>query len=399
MTEKKRLFSLRAVLGLVALLALGACNQGQEGQQGVEQQPRPLPVKELHRSTVVVQKEYAATLEGVVTVEVRPQVGGTLKEIAVDEGQAVDAGQLLFTIDQRPYREALNAAVAARQSAEAAVALADIDVKKYKPLVENKVVSDIKLLEAEAARRSARAQLAQARAAEEQARIDLGYTRIEAPVSGYIAEIPFRLGSLVRAGQDEALTTLTDVSRVHAYFSLSEVDFVRFKQQFEGATVEEKLVSVPPVTLELADGSLYGENGKLDAVGGQFDRTTASVRFRATFPNEHGLLRSGNTGTVRIAWTYSDVITVPQSATMDLQDRVFVFRVTDDNTVARTPVTVAGVSGGEYLISEGLANGDRIVLSGFSRLPDGAPIQPVDPDAKERGAEDAEQQTNQAEGA
>lgn len=399
MTEKKRLFSLRAVLGLVVLLALGACNRGQEGQQGAEQQPRPLPVKELHRSTVVVQKEYAATLEGVVTVEVRPQVGGTLKEIAVDEGQSVEAGQLLFTIDQRPYREALNAAVAARQSAEAALWLADIDVKKYKPLVENKVVSEIKLLEAEAARRSARAQLAQARAAEEQARIDLGYTRIEAPVSGYIAEIPFRLGSLVKAGQDGALTTLTDVSRVHAYFSLSEVDFTRFKQQFEGETLEEKLVSVPPVTLELADGSLYGENGKLDAVSGQFDRSTASVRFRATFPNEHGLLRSGNTGTVRIAWTYSDMITVPQSATMDLQDRVFVFRVNDDNTVARTPVTVAGVSGSEYLVSEGLKDGDRIVLSGFSRLPDGTPIRPVDPDAKESGAQESEQQANQAEGA
>ncbi|MBF0586081.1 efflux RND transporter periplasmic adaptor subunit [Prosthecochloris sp. N3] len=399
MTEKNRLFSLRAVLGLVALLALGACNQGQEGQPGAVQQPKPLPVKELQRSTVVVQKEYSAVLEGVVTVDVRPQVGGTLKEIAVDEGEKVEAGQLLFTIDDRPFREALNAAEGSRRSAAAAVALAKIEVKKYKPLVKNKVVSEIKLLEAEAGLQAAEAQLAQALAAVEQAKIDLGYTRIEAPVSGYIGEIPLRIGSLVKAGQDDALTTLTDVSRVHAYFSLSEVDFTRFKQQFEGETLEEKLASVPPVTLELADGSRYGEEGRLDAVSGQFDRTTASVRFRATFPNDNGLLRSGNTGTVQIGWTYRDMIVVPQSATMDLQDRVFVFRVTEDNTVARTPVTVEGVHGTGYLVSGGLDDGDRIVLSGFSRLPDGTPIQPVDPDAKESGAEEAEQQTNQAEGA
>jgi len=359
---------------VVVLMALAGCGRGNDGA-GARQAPS-LPVMPVERTSTVVPREYSAILEGVVSVEIRPQTEGTLQEIAVDEGDYVRRGQLLFAIDERVYREELRSAEAQRNAARAALAVAEIEVEKLGPLVKNKVVSPIQMKEAVARRRSAKADVEQASAALEKARINLGYTRITAPVDGYIGDIPFRLGSLVSKNQSDALTTLTDVSRIRAYFSMSEVDFVKFKQRFTGASIEEKLASVPPVSLVLADGSRYVRQGRIDAVNGQFDRSTASVMFRATFPNDDGLLREGNTGKVLLSYRYDNVFRVPQSATMDLQDRVFVMKVAEDSTVARAPVSVLGKSGTDYLISDGLENGDRIVLSGMGRLQDGMRIAP-----------------------
>ncbi|PWW81940.1 MULTISPECIES: efflux RND transporter periplasmic adaptor subunit [Prosthecochloris] len=335
-----------------------------------------LPVMKIERSSPVVQREYSSLLEGVVTVEVRPQVDGTLREIAIDEGAFVKRGQLLFGIDDRVYREELKSAVAARNVAKASLEVAGIEVERLRPLVKNKVVSQIQLKQAIANHRSAKASLEKAEAAVQAARINLGYTRITAPVDGYIGDIPFRIGSLVSKNQPEQLTTLTDVHEIRAYFSMSEVDFVHFRQQYPGSSIEEKLALMPPVTLLLADGSRYPLKGRLDAVSGQFDRTTASVMFRATFPNPDGVLRSGNTGKVKVPYRYENVVQVPQAGTADLQDRIFVVKVGEGNAVTRAPITVIDRSNLNYIVSGGLEEGEMIVLSGFSRLPDGAVINP-----------------------
>lgn len=362
--------------------ALAGCGGG--GMGGGMQPPTPqLPVMKIERSSTVLAKQYSAMLEGVVTVEVRPQVDGTLQEIAVDEGAFVKAGQLLFGIDDREYREDLKSAVAAQSAAQAALEVAGIEVERLRPLVKNKVVSQIQLKQALANHRSAQASLKQAEAALERARINLEYTRIKAPVDGYIGVIPFRVGSLVSENQSHQLTTLTDVHEMRAYFSMSEIDFARFKQQFPGSTIEEKLSAVPQVTLLLADGSRYPFEGRLDAVSGQFDRSTASIMFRATFPNADGVLRSGNTGKVSIANRYDNVVQVPQASTADLQDRIFVFKVSDDNSITRTPITVIAKSSSNYIVSDGLEEGDMIVVSGFSRLPDGTVIDPQPLEEKE----------------
>ncbi|UZJ40335.1 efflux RND transporter periplasmic adaptor subunit [Prosthecochloris sp. SCSIO W1101] len=370
-------------------VALAGCGGGSR-DGGMQQQAPQLPVMKIESSSTVVAKQYSALLEGVVTVEVRPQVDGTLQEIAVDEGAFVKSGQLLFGIDDRVYREEQKSAVAAQSVAKAALEVAGIEVERLRPLVKNKVVSQIQLKQAQANHRSAKASLEQAEAAVQRARINLDYTRIKAPVDGYIGDIPFRVGSLVSENQPEQLTTLTDVHEMQAYFSMSEIDFVRFKQQFPGSSIEEKLTAVPPVTLLLADGSRYPFEGTLDAVSGQFDRSTASVMFRATFPNADGMLRSGNTGKVIIANRYDNVVQVPQASTADLQDRIFVFKVSEDNSVTRTPITVVGKSNANYIVSGGLEDGDMIVVSGFSRLPDGTVIDPQPPE--EEGGSDQKKQ-------
>ena len=359
----------------IVMLSIFLFGCGGRGNAPGAQAPS-LPVMKIERSSPVVQREYSSLIEGVVTVEVRPQVDGTLQEIAIDEGAFVKSGQLLFGIDDRVYREELKSAVAARNVAKASLEVTEIEVERLKPLVKNKVVSQIQLKQAIANHRSAKASLEKTEAAVQTARINLGYTRITAPVDGYIGDIPFRIGSLVSKNQPEQLTTLTDVHEIRAYFSMSEVDFVHFKQQYPGSSIEEKLALMPPVTLLLADGSRYPLKGRLDAVSGQFDRTTASVMFRATFPNPDGVLRSGNTGKVSVPYRYENVVQVPQASTADLQDRIFVVKVGEGNAVSRAPITVIDRSNLNYIVSGGLEEGDMIVLSGFSRLPDGAVINP-----------------------
>jgi membrane fusion protein (multidrug efflux system) len=214
----------------------------------------------------------------------------------------------------------------------------------------------------------------QAKAAVANAQINIGYTSIRASASGYIGRIPFKTGSLV--GKTDVLTILSDISEMYAYFSLSEPDFIAFKNQFAGNTIEEKVKKVPPVELLLADNSVYAAKGKINSIEGQFDKTTGAISFRATFPNPGGILRTGNTGKVRIPQLYSDALVVPIEATFEVQDKVFVFVVGDSNKVASKPITVSGKTTNYYFVKDGVKAGDKIVFSGVGNLQDGAAIVP-----------------------
>ncbi len=183
-------------------------------------------------------------------------------------------------------------------------------------------------------------------------------------------------GSLVGPADPQALTELSDVHDVHVYFSLSEKDFVAFKEQYPGETLKDKLKQLPTVSLLLADNSAYARQGKIDMIDGQFDKTTGAITLRASFANPQGLLRSGNTGKIRLSLQHKDALLVPQSATIDMQDKVFVFAVADSNKVKKQVITVEGKAGDNYIVKDGIKPGDRIVLSGFDHLQDGTVIQP-----------------------
>ncbi|MBM3423178.1 MAG: efflux RND transporter periplasmic adaptor subunit [Chlorobi bacterium] len=364
---------------LAALCAMPIAASGCGDKDGADgaSQAMALAALMLRTGSAVVVQEYPARIEGTVNVEIRPQVDGILEKIYVDEGSLVKAGQPLFRIDSRLYREQLNQAVAAQHAAEAAAAIARIEVDKLTPLVQNNVVSDIQLKAAKASLQAAKANVEQARAASQSARINFGYTVISAPTGGYIGTIPFRTGSLISRGDGKPLTLLSDVRQVYGYFSMSEADFMRFRRQYAGATIEEKIRSVPPVTLLLADGSAYGKKGALEMVGGQFDESTAAIALRAVFPNENGLLRTGNTGRIRLESRFEGVLLVPQAATMEMQDKVFVFRLDKKGLVRRTAFTVSGKSGDSYIAGPELKSGDVIVTSGLGRLRDGMAVKPV----------------------
>jgi membrane fusion protein (multidrug efflux system) len=360
---------------LVAGLFIYGFSKGSEAP-AVAQQEIAVPVLAINSGNAVTYSEYPVTVEGRTNVEIRPQVDGYLDKVFVDEGAFVSAGQPLFKINDHRYAEALNNAQGALNAAEAAVINARLEVEKLTPLVEGKVVAEYQLKSAKASLKIAEANRKQAQAAVASARINLGYTLIKAPVDGYITRLPKKQGSLVSAADPMPLTELSDIGEVHAYFSLSESDFITFREKNAGSTLNEKIKNLPPVTLVLPNGSEYEHKGRIDMVNGQFDKTTGAITLRASFPNAQGLLRSGNTGKVRLGITHGNTVTVPQASTVEVQDKIFVYTVDKANKVTKVPVTVFGKSGTDYLVKDGLKAGDRIVYKGFESLQDGAVVKP-----------------------
>ncbi len=360
----------------IAAMAIYSCNSSSGNSGGYQQPVQSLPVITVSNMPAITYQEFSASLEGSKDVEIRPQVDGYLDKIYVDEGAYVKKGQPLFHINDRPYREQLNNAKAGLAAAKANLANAQINVAKLAPLVENNVVSDVQLKTAQSTYNAAAANVSQAEAMVQAAEISIGYSLIKAPVDGYIGRIPLKTGSLVGLGTAEALTVVSEIKDVYAYFSFSENDFLLFKNQFPGITIEEKIKQMPPVELVLADNSVYPLKGKVQTVSGQFNNSMGAISFRASFQNADGLLRSGNTGRIRIPRSVSSALIVPQEATFELQDKVFVFVLADSNKVVSTPITVTGKSGNYYLVDKGISSGQKIVYSGLDRLRDGVAIQP-----------------------
>ena len=243
-------------------------------------------------------------------------------------------------------------------------------------MVENNVISEVQLKTARAAYAAAVAMADQAKAQVGNAQINIGYTYIKAPINGYVGRFPYKTGSLVGKGESEPLTLLSDVSEIYAYFSLSEQDFIAFKKQFAENTIEEKVKQVPSVELLLADNSVYDQKGKLNTIEGQFDKSMGTITFRATFPNAGRMLRTGNTGKVRIPQILNSTLIVPQESTFDVQDKVFVFVVNDSNKVTSKPISISGKTAAYYFVNDGLKEGERIVYSGTGSLQDGMMITP-----------------------
>ncbi len=370
----KRIILIIAIVLVAGLAFYGFTRGGDE--QAAPPQAVSVPVLKINAGDAVTYQEYPVTVEGRTNVEIRPQVDGYLDKVFVDEGAFVKAGQPIFKINESRYRELLNNAQGALNGAEGALINAKLEVEKMTPLFEGKVISEFQLKNAKASVKIAEANKNQAQAAVASAKINLGYTLITAPVDGYITRLPKKQGSLVSAADPTPLTLLSDIQEIHAYFSLGEADFIAFKDRFEGNTLNDKLKKLPPVVLVLADGSEYEQKGRIDMVDGQFDRTTGAITLRASFPNAKGLLRSGNTGRVRLGISYGNSIVIPQSATAEVQDKVFVYIVDKDNKVTKTPVTILGKSGNDYLIKDGLKAGDRIVYKGFETIADGTVIIP-----------------------
>ena len=363
-------------LTIIIALTLHACKSSTSSSGYEPPPPAALPVITLSGMPATTYQEFSASLEGSKDIQVRPQIDGYIEKIFIDEGAYVKKGQSLFQINSRTYLAQLNNARAALAAAKANLVNSQINVSKLTPLVQNNVISDVQLKTAQATYDASAANVSQAEAVVRNAEINLSYTMIKAPVDGYIGRIPFKAGALVGTTTQEPLTVISEIKNVYAYFSLSENDFFQFKNQFSGKTVEEKIKLMPSVELVLADESVYPEKGKVEVVSGQFSNTKGSISFRARFQNKDGLLRSGNTGKIRIPHSIVSALVVPQQATFELQDKVLVFVLGDSNKVASKPITIVGRSGNYYLVEEGVNAGKKIVYTGLDRLQDGAMIQP-----------------------
>ena len=365
------------ILVLLVVITVLSCNNPAAITGYAMPPPPTLPVISVSDRPFTTYREYTASLEGSNDIEIRPQVSGYIEKIFVDEGAFVKKGQPIFKINDQPYLEALNNASASLAVAKANQASAKINMNKLEPLVQNQVISPIQLNTAKAAYDAATAYVAQAEAMVGNAKINIGYSLIKAPVEGYIGRIHIKIGSLAGMATQDPLTNISEVKDVRAYFSVSETAFLHFKDEYPGKTIEEKIKNLPPVELILSDNTVYPEKGKVEMVSGQFAPGTGAIPFRASFPNPNGILRSGNTGRIRISVQQPEGLVIPQESTFELQDKVFVFVLGDSNKVAGTSVNVLGRSGNYYLVQNGIKAGDRIVYSGVDKLNDGAKINPV----------------------
>lgn len=346
----------------IALIAIVfySCSPS-KNQEGTDQ-ARTLPALVLETDSVTLYTDYPARIEGKVNVDLRARIDGYIQHIYVEEGSFVKAGQTLFKIDDRSYVEALN-------SANAQLANAELEVNKYTLLSQNNVTSEFQLKTAKAAYQAAKS-------AVESTRINLGFTTVKAPVSGFIGLIPKRVGNLISASDTQPLTTLSDINEVYAYFSMSEKDFLLFNSQYQGTNLKDKISKMDTVSLVLADNNIYSHSGKIDMINGGFDTSTGAISIRATFANPNHMLRSGNTGRIIVPRKADNILLVPILSTMDMQNKVFVWRLTNENKAERVSITIGGKQGDFYIVKEGLNSGDRIIAKELETVTEGELIQP-----------------------
>ena len=334
------------------------------------------PVTAVEAGSADMQSTYPATISGIQDVEIRPKVSGFLTQINVVEGQTVNAGQLLFVVDNETYQAAVRQAQAAVNTAQAAVNTQKLTYENSKQLFDNKVVGEYELQTAENTYKSALASLAQAQAALASAKENLNFCYVKSPARGVVGTLPFKKGALVSASN--VLTHVADISQMEVYFSMTEKDMLALSKAEGG--LRGAVDALPAVKLQLADGTVYEHAGKVVTASGVIDQATGSVQLKAQFPNPEHLLKSGGSGTIIIPRQASGAIVIPQSVVMEVQNKKFVYLLGDSNRVVYTEIKVdPQTDGNNYIVTEGLKVGDKYVTNGITKLSDQMQIVPITP--------------------
>jgi membrane fusion protein (multidrug efflux system) len=362
------------ITSFILALVVFSCGKKEE-QQMPPQSPMPFPVETVAKEDATIYQEYTANLEGQQNVEIRPKVNGFIQKMYVDEGQMVKKGQLLFKLETQTLNQDASAAKAMVQAAQ-------VEVDRLKPLVDRKIISNVQL-------ETAKAKLAQAKSAYGSIAATIGYGTITSPVNGVVGSLPYREGSLVNPTSEMPLTTVSDSKVMRAYFTMNEKQLLSFNKTFKGSNTVEKLKNAPEVSLLLIDDTEYDVKGRIVTINGLVNPKTGTTEFRAEFKNPEGLLRSGSTGIIRLPIEQKDVIVVPQNAVFEVQGKQLIFVVGKENKVKSQIITTNGVSGLNFIVTNGLSEGDVVVVEGASKLkddmeivPQGKNVQPQDATAK-----------------
>lgn len=369
------------LLAALSLLLLASC--GSEEATLAPGGIKPYQVLEIDQQNTTIETTYPAVLEGIENVDIHPKIDGFVEKIAVDEGQFVKKGQLLFTISAPQYEQLVRTARASVKSAEAGVSVARLQVQKTKSLVDKNIVNKYELQEADLTLQTKLAELAQAEANLVNANVNLGYTRISSPVDGVIGSLTFKPGSLVSSNMTRPLTTVSNITKIYAYFSMNEKQLLEFIRNTKGADLKTKIANTPQVSMVLSDGSVYPDKGSIGSINGLIDPQTGSARIRATFSNSLNLLRSGGSAQIRIPQEISNGFLIPQRAVADVQGKKFVYTVAKNGSISMTNVEVMEATSGHfYIVTKGVKRKDSVVLEGIQFLKDGMKIKPVKADPK-----------------
>ena len=356
--------NLLGLLGLAAATCVVTSCGGDKQQQQVGAAPQQVETMTIALSSTEINATYPATIKGKTDVEIRPQVSGFITRVLVDEGQHVRKGQALFEIDKVQYESAVRSAEALVASAKAQVSTARLTADNKRKLFEKNIISDYEYQTATLSLQSAEASLNQAKAQLVNARKNLSYATVVAPCDGVVGLIPNREGSLASPSSAQALTTVSDNSKVYAYFSFNEKDVLEMTQNGT-RTMQAAINEMPEVKLRLSDGTIYPFTGKVSTVSGVLNATTGTATVRALFDNKNGMLRSGSTGNVLIPQQASNVILIPQQATYEVQDMKYVYVVNDSSIAHARIIKVDPIDNGkQYVVRDGLKVGEVIVTEG-----------------------------------
>ena len=334
------------------------------------------PVQEVTTSAAAMQTTYPAVINGIQDVEIRPKVTGFLTQINVTEGQTVQAGQVLFVIDNETYQAAVRQAQASVNTAQSQVSTAKLTYENSQQLFDSRVIGEYELQTAGNALQSAQAQLAQAQAMLASARENLSFCYVKSPARGVVGTLPLKKGALVSASN--VLTHVSDISQMDVYFSVTEKDMLALSKAEGG--LKGAAEQFPSLKLQLADGSIYGYDGHVASISGVIDKATGSVQLKARFPNPDGLLKSGGAGTIIVPREAEGAIVVPQSVVSEVQNKKFVYLLNGSNKVVYTENTVDPQDDGKnYVVTSGLKPGDKYVTNGITKLQDQMEIVPITP--------------------
>ena len=352
------------MLGIVAGLVSCGIDMPKETQSSFE-------TMTIQKSDIELPYKFSARMKGQNDVTITPQVSGQLTKICVTEGQQVKKGQVLFIIDQRNAQLELEAAQANLQAALAQENSAKLEYESNKNLFDKKIVSSYMLSNSENAFKQAQASVAQAKAAVNRAKVNLGFCTITASVSGVIGEIPVRTGDQVSPMTQ--LTMLSGNTTMDAEISVTEALIESMVQEgVKAADIEKYLANMPPATFVMKNGTEYPHKGRVVSLTGVVNAATGSLTAKVSFPNPDGHLYSGIQGTVVINFAEKDVIVVPQNAVVRLQDKSLVYKVQADSTATAIDVTTQDTGNGkDFIITSGLTTGDRIVTTGANNVTEG----------------------------
>jgi membrane fusion protein (multidrug efflux system) len=343
-----------------------SCKKNQATQQN-----STYPTMTVSREDKTVDAKYSGTLKGCHDVDVYPRISGNITKICINEGSQVKKGQVLFVIDQAPYRAAVQQSAAQVASYEASLANSRSTYESKQKLFDQKVVSKFDLDQAKNNLLAAKASLMQAKADLTSARNNLSYTTITSPVNGVAGMISLRVGALVSSNMTSPLVTVSDDSKMQAYFSLTENQYLNYSRKIS----KEHSTYIPPVSLILNDGTAYNYTGKVDAISGIIDSSTGAITMRATFVNPKHELLSGANVTVVLPVEHKQCIVIPQTATYELQDKTFVYRVVNGKAKS-TPITIMEISDGKnYIVESGLKPGDVIISDGAGLVTEGTEVK------------------------
>lgn len=348
------------------VLAAGCDNQAKSSKV------REYEVMVLQPTSRKLSSSYSATIRGKQDIDIRPKVSGYITAINVREGAKVSKGQTMFVIDQATYEADLQTAIANVNVAKAAVAAAELTLESKEQLYEQQIISAYELQMARTTLAREKATLAQVEAIETNARNNYNYTMVKSPADGVVGSLPLREGALVSPNDATPLTTVSDNSEMYVYFSMTESQVLSLNRQF--GSLENVLQNMPSLELQLSDGSIYGEKGRIEAISGIIDPNTGAISVRAKFPNRSRLLLSGGAGNVILPHEQENCLVIPQSATYEVQDVIYAYKY--QSGVARSQIiNVLEISNGkEYIVRGGLAPGDTILVEGVGIIKDGAPV-------------------------